>query len=118
MAQGVRVEPQPRHLRRASPTSNGLGTQAAEQATQTSVEATYDETTLARELCEAGTRFIPASAEQLDALHDAVAPVIDGLAADPNNADLLADIQALAAEYPDTEVPDVPADCQQPAHRR
>ena len=57
--------------------------EAAEQATQTSVEATYDETTLARELCETGTRFIPASAEQLDALHDAVAPVIDGLAADP-----------------------------------
>ena len=48
--------------------------EAAEQATQTSVEATYDETTLARELCEAGTRFIPASAEQLDALHAAVAP--------------------------------------------
>ena len=88
--------------------------EAAEQATQTSVEATYDETTLARELCETGTRFIPASAEQLDALHDAVAPVIDGLAADPNNADLLADIQAIAAEYPDTEVPDVPTECQQP----
>ena len=46
--------------------------EAAEQAMQTSVEATYDETTLARELCEAGTRFIPASAEQLDALHAAV----------------------------------------------
>ena len=89
--------------------------EAAEQATQTSVEATYDETTLARELCETGTRFIPASPEQLDALRSAVAPVIDGLAADPNNADLLADIQAIAAEHPDTEVPDVPADCQQPA---
>jgi TRAP-type C4-dicarboxylate transport system substrate-binding protein len=89
--------------------------EAAEQASQTSVEATYDETTLARELCETGTRFIPASPEQLDALHDAVAPVIDGLAADPDNGPLLADIQALVAEYPDTDIPDVPEDCQQPA---
>ena len=40
-------------------------------------------------------------------------PVIDGLAADPNNADLLADIQALAADYPDTDMPDVPESCQQ-----
>ena len=47
--------------------------EAAEQASQTSVEATYDETTLARELCETGTRSVPASAEQLDALHAAVA---------------------------------------------
>ena len=60
---------------------------------------------------DTGTRFIPASAEQLDALNDAVAPVIDGLAADPDNADLLADIQAIAAEYPDTDVPDVPDSC-------
>ena len=42
----------------------------------------------------------------------AVQPVIDGLAADPDNADLLADIQAIAAEYPDTEVPDVDPECQ------
>ena len=40
-------------------------------------------------------------------------PVIDGLAADPDNADLLADIQAIAAEYPDTETPDVAPECQQ-----
>jgi TRAP-type C4-dicarboxylate transport system substrate-binding protein len=93
----------------------GWVTQAAEQASQTSVEATYDETTLARELCESGTRFIPASPEQIDALRAAVAPVIDGLAADPNNVDLLAGIQALAADYPDPDIPDVPDDCQQPA---
>ena len=60
-----------------------------------------------------GPGSIPASADQLDALHAAVAPVIDRLAADPNTADLLADIQALAAEHPDTDVPDVPDSCQQ-----
>jgi TRAP-type C4-dicarboxylate transport system substrate-binding protein len=86
--------------------------QAADEAMQTSVDATYDESILARRLCIDGARFVPASAEQLDELHAAVQPVIDGLAADSENADLLAAVQAIAAEYPDAEVPEVREECQ------
>ena len=57
-------------------------TDAAELATQASVDGTYDETTVARELCDEGARFVSADAEQIDTLRSAVAPVIDELAAD------------------------------------
>ena len=77
---------------------------AADQAVQTSVEATYDETSPAQKLCAEGVRFIEASAEQIVALRESLAPVLTQLAGDP----LMADIQALAAQHPDADVPDVP----------
>lgn len=86
---------------------------AAERATQASVDATYDETTLAQELCAKGTRFVEASAGQIAELRAAFQPVIDGLAADPADAQLLQAIQEIAAEHPATEQPDVPAGCAQ-----
>ena len=88
-------------------------TQAAALATQASVDADYDETTLARELCDKGARFVSADAEEIDALHAAVAPVVDQLAADPHEGPLLADVRAVAEGHPDPDVPDVPASCQQ-----
>lgn len=87
--------------------------EAAERATQAAVDATYDETTLAQELCAKGTRFVEASAAQLSDLHAAVQPVIDGFAADPAAAPLLQAIQGIAADHPGTDQPDVPADCAQ-----
>ena len=87
--------------------------QAAKQAVQASVDATYDESTVARGLCEEGARFVAASPEQIAALHGALAPVLAGLAADPTSGPLLADIQAIAAQHPEPDVPDVPASCQQ-----
>jgi hypothetical protein len=89
--------------------------EAAERATQASVDAEYDEDTLAQELCVAGVRFTDASAEQIEALHAAVAPVIDSLAADADSASLLTAIQELAAQYPEPDVPDVPASCKESA---
>ncbi len=53
-----------------------------------------------------------ASTEQIEALRTAVAPVIDGIAADAESAPLLTEIQALAEQHPEPEVPDVPASCQ------
>jgi TRAP-type C4-dicarboxylate transport system substrate-binding protein len=88
--------------------------EAAELAVQASVDATYDESSLARDLCDLGTRFVPASSEQLDALEDAVAPVIDRLSADPVSGAVLDDILAIAAEHPNPEMPDVPESCRQP----
>ncbi len=86
--------------------------QAADLATKASVDATWDESTAAAGLCASGVRFVDASASQLAALHDAVAPVIATLAADPVNGPLLAKIQAIAGQYPQVEEPNVPASCR------
>lgn len=87
--------------------------QAADRAVEASVDARYDETTPARELCAAGARFVDATPDQLDGLRAAVEPVIDQLAADPDTGPLLEAVEKVAAEHPQPEVPDVPADCRQ-----
>ncbi len=86
--------------------------QAAAAATQASVDATYDESSVAQSLCGLGVRFIDASPAQLTSLRNAVEPVIDKLAADPVSGPILAGIQAVAAQYPQVEEPDVPASCR------
>jgi TRAP-type C4-dicarboxylate transport system substrate-binding protein len=84
---------------------------AAEAGTKASVDATYDETTTARALCDVGVRFFDATPAQLGALHRAVAPVINDLANDPVNGPLLSKVQQIAVQYA-TDVPFVPASCQ------
>ena len=86
--------------------------EAAEEAMQVSVDSTYDETTLAQELCEKGARFIAASPDQIAILRTSLQPVLDGLAADPANGALLTEIQAIAADHPEPDVPTVPEDCR------
>jgi hypothetical protein len=86
---------------------------AAQAATKASVEATYDETTMAKDLCSRGVRFVEASDDQVRALRTKLAPVIARLAADPVDGPLLADVQAIAADHPTVDIPDVPADCRQ-----
>ena len=92
--------------------------EAADKAMQVSVDATYDETTLAQELCEKGVRFIAASPDQIAVLRTSLQPVLDGLAGDPANGTLLAEIQAIAADHPEPDVPTVPEDCRQGTVRR
>ena len=87
--------------------------EAADKAMQVSVDSTYDETTIAQELCEKGTRFITASPDQIAALRSTLQPVLDGLAADPANGTLLTEIQAIAADHPEPDVPTVPEACRQ-----
>ena len=87
--------------------------EAADQAMQVSVNATYDETTIAQDLCGQGARFIDASPDQIAALRTGLRPVLDGLAADPASGALLTEIQAIAANHPEPDVPTVPKDCQQ-----
>ena len=82
--------------------------EAADKAMQVSVDATYDETTIAQDLCGKGTRFIAASPDQIAALRTSLQPVLDGLAADPANGALLTEIQAIAANHPEPDVPTVP----------
>ncbi|MEP6660847.1 MAG: hypothetical protein ABJD24_13110 [Acidimicrobiales bacterium] len=85
---------------------------AAERATRASVDATYDETTLARKLCNSGARFITASDAEVAALKTSAAPVIDTLSKDPDEGPLMASIQKLAAGHSKADVPDVPVSCR------
>jgi TRAP-type C4-dicarboxylate transport system substrate-binding protein len=84
--------------------------EAAEGATRASIEATYDESTLAARLCEQGVRFVPASDGQIAALAEAFGEVVDDLAADEA---MFGAIRAIAREHPEVEQPEVPSDCEQ-----
>jgi len=86
---------------------------AAAKAVSASVNATYDETGVAKQLCGAGTRFRDATPDQIAALRTAVKPVIDRLAADPKNGPVLREIQAVAAAHPATETPNLELPCRQ-----
>lgn len=95
-----------------TPQQQGWVREAAEQAVKASVDATYDETTVARTLCDRGARFHDASPGQVQGLRAKVRPMLDKLAADPASAQLFRDLEAIAAQYPGPEVPDVPASCR------
>ncbi|HET9560070.1 MAG TPA: TRAP transporter substrate-binding protein DctP, partial [Actinomycetota bacterium] len=86
--------------------------EAATQAVKASVDAPYEEATAARTLCARGARFYDASPGQLQGLRSRFRPVLDKLAADPTSAQLLGDLQAIAAQHPGPEAPDVPASCR------
>jgi TRAP-type C4-dicarboxylate transport system substrate-binding protein len=85
--------------------------EAADQAVQASVDATYDETTPARQLCDNGVRFVNASPDQMAALRSAFTPVVEQLADDPVTGPLLEQIQGVAAEHATPDVPGVPETC-------
>jgi TRAP-type C4-dicarboxylate transport system substrate-binding protein len=87
--------------------------EAAAQAVKASVDAPYNETPAARTLCERGARFLEASPGQLQGVRTRLRPVLDKLAADPTSAQLLGDLQAIAAQHPGPEAPAVPASCTQ-----
>jgi TRAP-type C4-dicarboxylate transport system substrate-binding protein len=86
--------------------------EAARLTMQSSVDAEYDESAIAQELCGAGLRFPMATDEQIAELRQQVQPVIDGLAADQANAPLLAEVQKIAEQHPAPEAVSVPPDCR------
>ena len=87
--------------------------EAAAQAVKASVDASYDEAPAAGTLCDRGARFLNATPGQLQGLRTRLRPVLDKLAADPTSAQLLQDLQAIAAQHPGPEAPEVPANCAQ-----
>jgi TRAP-type C4-dicarboxylate transport system substrate-binding protein len=89
--------------------------EAATQAVKASVDAPYDEVPAARTLCDRGARFLEATPDQVQGLRARLRPVLDKLAADPTSAQLLGDLQAIAAQHPGPEAPEVPANCRQGA---
>jgi hypothetical protein len=84
---------------------------AARQAVTTSVQTPYDEATPARTLCGRGVRFAQATPAQVQALHARLRPVLNRLAEDPINGQLLRDIQTTAGQHSGPEVPNLPAGC-------
>ena len=84
--------------------------QAAEDATQASVDATYDESGAATKLCGQGLRFRSATDDDLQALREALEPVYAELAAG-GGAALLDMVRESAARHPDAEPIDVPEEC-------
>jgi TRAP-type C4-dicarboxylate transport system substrate-binding protein len=91
--------------------------QAADSATQASIDWTWDESTQVTEMCAAGGRIVDASPEQLAGLRAAWGPVIDELAADPESGPLMAAIQGIADKHPNADVLEAPATCQQPTEQ-
>ena len=87
--------------------------EAAERGVQASVEADYDETTPAMELCESGMRFLEATPQQVTGLSDMLAPVIDQMAGDPDIGPSLARIQEVATASGGIYVPEVAEECSQ-----
>jgi TRAP-type C4-dicarboxylate transport system substrate-binding protein len=86
--------------------------QAADMARQASLDASYDESGAAQQLCSAGVRFIDATSAQIAAMRTALAPVIAQMASDPATATLLKDVQAAAAAHPGVDEPTVPDSCR------
>jgi len=86
---------------------------AAERAAKTSVEAGYEESTIASDLCSDGVRFISATPGEVAGLRRKLQPVLDRLAADPKSGPMLKEIQASATANPLADVPNVPAACRQ-----
>ncbi len=86
---------------------------AAERATKTSVEATYEESPIADAMCSDGVRFISATPGEVAGLRRKLQPVLDRLAADPKSGPMLKEIQAIATTNPLADVPNVPEACRQ-----
>jgi hypothetical protein len=87
--------------------------EAANRAVQASVEADFDETVDLQAACEAGSRFVDASSEYVEALRTAFAPVVERLAADPVDGPILAELRAIAAMHPGPEPLDMPDSCRE-----
>jgi TRAP-type C4-dicarboxylate transport system substrate-binding protein len=86
--------------------------EAAARAVEASLDTSFDESADARTLCEAGARFVDASAAQIAAMRARLTPVIDGLAVDDLDQQILTEIQRIAAEHPEPEALDVPSKCR------
>jgi hypothetical protein len=84
---------------------------AADQAVQASVNADYPEDEIAWKLCALGARFKPADPGQILTIHEAVEPVIDDLAEDSEEAQLLREVQAVADRHPNQDTITVQDSC-------
>ena len=85
--------------------------EAANRGVHASADATYDESSIAEELCTRGVRFKNATPTQLLALRTRLTPVLDRLASDPVNGSLLTKIKAVAQQNAASETLKVDNDC-------
>lgn len=70
--------------------------QAAEAATQASIDGDYDRLSTVRALCELGVQFHEAGEQRIAELTDAVQPVLDDLSEDP----ALAEVRSIGERHP------------------
>jgi TRAP-type C4-dicarboxylate transport system substrate-binding protein len=77
--------------------------QAAHNAVAASIRATYDDQSIADELCAQGVSFPHATKSQLAVLHNAIQPTISALADDPAEAPGLRIVSAIAARHPEPD---------------
>jgi TRAP-type C4-dicarboxylate transport system substrate-binding protein len=85
--------------------------EAATRARDASVAGTYDEGAAVGDLCGRGVAFLKASEAQLARLRWSVAPVVAALDEDDRTRPLMREVAAIAAKYPDPDVPLVPDGC-------
>lgn len=97
--------------KRLSDAQRGWVEQAAGLATRASVNGKFDESAAAGELCDRGVRFHTASPDDLYRLRSLTQPVVDDLAADPENGPILRQLTELADDHPALEGVPVPAIC-------
>lgn len=86
---------------------------AAKRATDATLGAAYDSQTAVDKLCELGTAFTAANSEQIAALRARVKVIVDDLAADPENAALLATILEIGERHPQVKRLEPSTACQQ-----
>jgi TRAP-type C4-dicarboxylate transport system substrate-binding protein len=89
--------------------------EAADLGVKASLEATYDESSIAEELCTRGVRFKDATPAQLLALRTRLTPVLDRLASDSVSGPLLTQIKAVTQQNAASETLKVDNDCRKGA---
>ncbi|WP_166548435.1 TRAP transporter substrate-binding protein [Agromyces luteolus] len=88
---------------------------AARLAVEESMSGDYDESVATEELCENDVRFVLAGDASIDALRAEAAPVLDGLANDPDEAELLEVVLSVAERHPEVYTPTIPEGCDDPS---
>ena len=111
LAEGVRAGPEPEALRRPHLPAAGVGARGGRPGRQGIGRRPLRRDPGRADPLRAGARFLDATPGQLQGLRSRLRPVLDKLATDPTSAQLLGDLQAIAAQHPGPEAPAVPASC-------
>ena len=101
----------PGRLAKLSASQRRLVTQAAADAAVHSTGLFQDEDPVVRDICQSGGRFADASAADLQALRQSLAPVYANLEADPQTKAMIGQITAMKRSTPAGPALTIPAGC-------
>ncbi|WP_353814508.1 TRAP transporter substrate-binding protein [Agromyces sp. SYSU T00266] len=88
---------------------------AARSAVAASLAGDYDESAAFEHLCEQNVRFVRGGEASIEALRAQAAPVLDELANDPDEAEMLDAVLSAAEQHPEVYVPEIPDGCDDPS---